>query len=61
MPVLFLGHGSPMNAIKDNEFVQGFKNIAKSLPQPQVILCISAHWYTNGTQLTAMALPLTIT
>jgi 4,5-DOPA dioxygenase extradiol len=60
MPVLFLGHGSPMNAIEENEFVTGFRNIAKSLPTPNAILCISAHWYTKGTKVTAMQMPKTI-
>ncbi len=60
MPVLFLGHGSPMNAIEDNEFVQGFKKVAQTLPKPTAILCISAHWFTKGTQVTAMAMPPTI-
>lgn len=60
MPVLFLGHGNPMNAIEENEFVSGFRNVAKSLPRPTAILCISAHWFTNGTKVTAMQLPRTI-
>jgi 4,5-DOPA dioxygenase extradiol len=60
MPVLFLGHGSPMNAIEENQFVAGFRNIAKTLPKPNAILCISAHWYTNGTKVTAMEIPRTI-
>ena len=60
MPVLFLGHGSPMNAIEENEFDSGFRNVAKTLPKPNAILCISAHWYTNGTKLTAMEMPRTI-
>jgi len=60
MPVLFLGHGSPMNAIEENQFVAGFRNIAKTLPQPNAILCISAHWFTNGTKVTAMEMPRTI-
>ncbi len=60
MPVLFLGHGSPMNAIEENQFVAGFRNIAKELPRPKAILCISAHWYTNGTFVTAMEKPKTI-
>ncbi len=51
MPVLFLGHGSPMNAIEDNEFSNGWKNIGQTLPRPVAILCISAHWETNGTLL----------
>lgn len=60
MPVLFLGHGSPMNAIEENEFVAGFRNIAKKIPKPAAILCISAHWETRGTRLTASPLPQTI-
>jgi 4,5-DOPA dioxygenase extradiol len=60
MPVLFLGHGSPMNAIEENEFVAGFRNLAKTLPQPNAILCVSAHWYTKGTKVTAMEMPKTI-
>lgn len=60
MPVLFLGHGSPMNAIEENEFVSGFRNIAKSIPKPNAILCISAHWETKGTFVTAMQNPPTI-
>ncbi len=60
MPVLFLGHGSPMNAIEENQFVTGFRDLAKTLPQPNAILCISAHWFTNGTKVTAMQMPRTI-
>jgi 4,5-DOPA dioxygenase extradiol len=60
MPVLFVGHGNPMNAIEENEFVNGFRSIAKQLPMPEAILCISAHWETRGTQLTAMQQPRTI-
>ncbi|MBK9151083.1 MAG: 4,5-DOPA dioxygenase extradiol [Saprospiraceae bacterium] len=60
MPVLFLGHGSPMNAIEENQFVQGFRNIAQKIPKPQAILCISAHWETRGTYVTAMPYPETI-
>lgn len=60
MPVLFLGHGSPMNAIEENEFVLGFRSIGKEIPKPNAILCISAHWETRGTQITAMAQPKTI-
>lgn len=60
MPVLFLGHGSPMNAIEENAFVLGFRKAASEMPKPNAILCISAHWYTNGTKLTAMDLPQTI-
>ncbi|BBE17875.1 uncharacterized protein ygiD [Aquipluma nitroreducens] len=60
MPVLFVGHGSPMNAIEENEFVQGWRNIGKSLPHPKAILCVSAHWETRGTFVTAMPKPKTI-
>ena len=60
MPVLFLGHGSPMNAIEENEFVTGFRNIGKTIPKPNAILCVSAHWETRGTFVTAMENPRTI-
>jgi 4,5-DOPA dioxygenase extradiol len=60
MPVLFLGHGSPMNAIEENEFVAGFRTIEKTIPKPNAILCISAHWETRGTFVTAMEKPPTI-
>jgi 4,5-DOPA dioxygenase extradiol len=60
MPVLFLGHGSPMNAIEENEFVTGWINIGKTIPKPTAILCISAHWETRGTYVTAMERPPTI-
>lgn len=60
MPVLFLGHGSPMNAIEENEFVEGFRKVASGIEKPQAILCISAHWETRGTQVTAMENPRTI-
>lgn len=60
MPVLFLGHGSPMNAIEENEFVKGFRSIGKNITRPKAIICISAHWETRGTFVTAMDLPRTI-
>ena len=60
MPVLFLGHGSPMNAIEENEFVTGFRNISKIIPKPTAILCVSAHWETKGTFVTSMEKPMTI-
>lgn len=60
MPVLFLGHGSPMNAIEENEFVSGFRKIGHEIPIPSAILCISAHWETRGTFVTAMEHPRTI-
>ncbi|WP_294304867.1 4,5-DOPA dioxygenase extradiol [uncultured Chryseobacterium sp.] len=60
MPVLFLGHGSPMNAIEENRFVHGFRKIATEIPKPHAILCISAHWFTQGTKVTAMDMPKTV-
>lgn len=60
MPVLFLGHGSPMNAVEENEFVKGFRDVAKEIPNPNAILCVSAHWETRGTFVTAMEKPMTI-
>jgi len=60
MPALFIGHGSPMNAIEDNEFCRAWIEAARSLPRPQAILCVSAHWETAGAKVTAMAKPGTI-
>jgi 4,5-DOPA dioxygenase extradiol len=60
MPVLFLGHGSPMNAIEENEFVRGWKSIGNFIPAPSAIVCVSAHWETDGTRITAMEKPRTI-
>ena len=60
MPVLFLGHGSPMNAIEENDFVRGFREVAATLPRPRAIVCVSAHWETRGTRVTAMPQPRTI-
>lgn len=60
MPALFLGHGSPMNSLQENEFVQGFRKVSSEIPKPQAILCVSAHWETRGTQITAMEKPTTI-
>lgn len=60
MPVLFLGHGSPMNAIEDNKFGRAWEEVGRSIPRPQAILCISAHWETKGTMVTAMDKPTTI-
>lgn len=60
MPVLFVGHGSPMNAIEDNEFVRGWKEAERSLPRPRTILCISAHWETRGSRVTVSEKPETI-
>lgn len=60
MPALFVGHGSPMNAIDDNEFTRSWAEVAASLPSPRAILCVSAHWETDGTRVTAMDWPRTI-
>ncbi|OHW63327.1 LigB family dioxygenase [Andreesenia angusta] len=51
MPVVFVGHGSPMNAIEKNEFNAGWREIAESIPRPKAILSISAHWYTKDTKI----------
>lgn len=60
MPVLFIGHGSPMNAIEENEFVASFRKIGREIANPTAVLCISAHWETRGTFVTAMDNPRTI-
>lgn len=60
MPVLFVGHGSPMNAIEDNRWSRGFRALARALPAPRAILSVSAHWYVAGTYATAQARPETI-
>ncbi len=60
IPLLFIGHGSPMNAIEDNDFSRGWQDMAKKLLKPEAILCISAHWETIGTLVTAMDKPKTI-
>jgi len=60
MPVLFIGHGSPMNAMEDNRFARGWHEAAQSIPRPKAILCISAHWETWGTLATASEMPRTI-
>jgi 4,5-DOPA dioxygenase extradiol len=60
MPVLFIGHGSPMNAIEDNEYTRTLAKLGESLPRPRAILCISAHWMTEGTWITHMEKPKTI-
>lgn len=59
-PVLFVGHGSPMNAIETNAFTKQWKQLGETLEEPIAILCISAHWLTNGTFVTAMEMPRTI-
>lgn len=60
MPILFVGHGSPMNAIEENEFVKGWREMSKTIPKPTAVLCVSAHWETRGTFVTAMEHPETI-
>lgn len=60
MPVLFIGHGSPMNALADNTFTRTLNDLGKKIPTPKAILCISAHWMTEGTWVTEMAAPKTI-
>lgn len=60
MPLYFYGHGSPMNAIQHNQFTEGFRESIKHLSKPSAILCISAHWFTQGTKVTAMPQPETI-
>ncbi len=60
MPVLFIGHGSPMNGIENNEFSLQWEQTAKELPAPTAVLVVSAHWLTNGTHITAMDHPKTI-
>lgn len=59
-PVMFVGHGNPMNAIEENEFSNGFKQVGKLMPLPKAIVCVSAHWETIGTKVTAMSNPPTI-
>jgi 4,5-DOPA dioxygenase extradiol len=60
MPVLFIGHGSPMNGIEDNEFSQRWLKMAQEIPTPKAVLVVSAHWFTKGTKITAMDFPKTI-
>ncbi|MEN9458228.1 MAG: hypothetical protein RL135_806 [Bacteroidota bacterium] len=60
MPVLFIGHGSPMNGIEDTHFSRGWKKMAADIPTPSAVLVVSAHWFTKGTQITAMDFPKTI-
>jgi 4,5-DOPA dioxygenase extradiol len=60
MPALFVGHGSPMNAIEDNEWSRGWARVGAALPRPGAILCVSAHWQTRGVMVTAMERPRTI-
>ncbi len=57
MPVLFIGHGSPENVLLDNPFTQALKKLGKTLPKPEVVLCVSAHWLTKGTYVNASPTP----
>jgi 4,5-DOPA dioxygenase extradiol len=57
MPVLFVGHGSPMNAIEDNEFSRAWRALGEALPRPRAILAVSAHWYVQGTRVNGAARP----
>ena len=52
MPALFVGHGTPMNAIEDNAYTKNWAKIAATIPRPEAIMVISAHWYTDGSRVT---------
>ena len=60
LPALFIGHGSPMNGIEDNEFSQKWAKLGREIPRPKAVLVVSAHWLTKGTHITAMENPKTI-
>ncbi len=60
MPVLFVGHGNPMNALQDNDYTKAWDRIGAEVPRPEAILSISAHWYIPQTAVTAMPVPRTI-
>jgi len=60
MPAIFFGHGNPMNAVLQNAYTDGWAAIGNSIPRPQFILCVSAHWYLPGVAVTAMPAPRTI-
>src|SRR5215211_6653292 len=60
MPVVFFGHGSPMNALEENRYSAAWRTFGKTIPRPRAILVVSAHWYVNVTAVTAMARPRTI-
>src|SRR5687768_8699043 len=60
MPVLFIGHGSPMNGIEDTEFSRKWSQLGKEIPTPKAVLVVSAHWLSKGTRITAMDFPKTI-
>jgi 4,5-DOPA dioxygenase extradiol len=60
MPVIFFGHGNPLNALQQNDWTEGWATIGKSIPRPRAIVCVSAHWYLPATLVTAMDQPRTI-
>lgn len=60
MPVAFFGHGSPMNTLDRNRYTEAWRKVGESIPSPKAIVCVSAHWYTEGTAVTAMGRPRTI-
>jgi 4,5-DOPA dioxygenase extradiol len=60
MPVAFFGHGSPMNTLDRNRYTEAWRKVGESIPPPKAIVCVSAHWYTEGTAVTAMGRPRTI-
>lgn len=60
LPVLFVGHGNPLNAIERNHYTDAWREIGRTLPRPEAILCVSAHWYLPATLVTAMDRPRTI-
>lgn len=60
MPAIFFGHGNPMNAVRTNEWTEGWANLGRTISRPRAVLCVSAHWYLPATQVTAMPAPRTI-
>jgi len=60
LPVIFFGHGNPMNAVLKNKYTEAWSSIGKKLPRPKAILCISAHWYVHGAAVTINTAPRTI-
>src|SRR5256885_16268320 len=60
MPVLFAGHGNPMNALEDNPYTSAWKRIGTGLPRPRSIVSVSAHWYNTGSRVSALEGPITI-
>ena len=60
MPVLFIGHGSPMNAIEENAFTRVLAQLSETLPAPKAVCVVSAHWVTRGSQVLTAERPRTI-